>query len=182
VAAGVADLDQAILLSVYDADTIGGVGVVMIALTILGSGWTAFGLVPLFFHRRSRRPAIALGVVILAQSVVVWATKAAVQRVRPWKALDLHPAFGMPMDYSFPSGHAAGCFSVFAFATTLLLARWPSRARYPTVAALAAVACGIALSRVYLGAHYPSDVLAGALIGGAIGFAGARFYLAGAAG
>jgi hypothetical protein len=65
---------------------------------------------------------------------------------------------------SFPSGHATGAFAL----ATVFACQYP-RIAIPCYTA----ATGIALSRVYLGRHYPSDVLAGALIG----FAAAKLTL-----
>jgi membrane-associated phospholipid phosphatase len=50
-----------------------------------------------------------------------------------------------------------------------------------TIVALMAVATSIGLSRVYLGVHFPGDVAAGAILGGAIGTLGGRAYSRGAA-
>ena len=68
----------------------------------------------------------------------------------------------LPGTYSFPSGHAAvsfACATVLALAVPRL--RWP----------LYALAALIAFSRVYVGVHFPFDVLAGAVIGVAIAIA-----------
>jgi undecaprenyl-diphosphatase len=79
-------------------------------------------------------------------------------------------------DPSFPSGHAAGAFA-FAGFLAMELVREPRR-RSPRnwllVGVLFTVALGIALSRVVLGVHFPSDVTAGAAIGGLIGAATSR--------
>jgi undecaprenyl-diphosphatase len=69
-----------------------------------------------------------------------------------------------PSSFSFPSGHAMGSAGVLGSLVVLLFALGVPRA-YRVLAALlcAAVVIGIALSRVYFGVHYPSDVLGGQL-------------------
>lgn len=66
--------------------------------------------------------------------------------------------------YSFPSAHASSSFACSVLASTAALAFAPSMA--PVVIALNfLIACGIALSRVVVGVHYPSDVAVGACFG-----------------
>jgi membrane-associated phospholipid phosphatase len=80
--------------------------------------------------------------------------KLAVRRPRP--VLEgLPPLGGAPSSLSFPSAHA---FSSFAVATAMVRVD-------PATAAALLVAAAIALGRPYLGMHYPSDVLAGAVLG-----------------
>lgn len=83
--------------------------------------------------------------------------KSAFQRARP--------AFEEPLvtlaTYSFPSGHAAAATVWWGFALVWLFAHHSGRAGRALGSALAVTLVGLtALSRVYLGAHYPSDVLA----------------------
>jgi decaprenylphosphoryl-5-phosphoribose phosphatase len=87
-----------------------------------------------------------------------YAVKLAVKRPRP--VLEgLPPLGGAPSSLSFPSAHAA---SSFAVATAMT--------RVDSLGALAFVlALALSLGRPYLGMHYPSDVLAGALLGVALG-------------
>jgi membrane-associated phospholipid phosphatase len=150
----------------------------MIALTLIGGGWSALVLLPMLWHRRTRRFAGALAAAIIAQAVLVWAIKRAVGRVRPWIALGLPAPPGAPHDGSFPSGHAAGSFCVAAFLAVALPAVWPAapaRARLVAAGALVFAAL-VALSRVYLGAHFPSDALSGALLGALCGALAGELY------
>lgn len=95
----------------------------------------------------------AVGVAYLANVAV----KAIVRRQRP--IVEGLPALvETPTRLSFPSSHAAASFAA-ARAYSVLL---PARPLY-------AVATVMAASRVYLGVHYPSDVLAGAALGAGVG-------------
>jgi membrane-associated phospholipid phosphatase len=87
-----------------------------------------------------------------------YAIKLAVRRPRP--VLEgLPPLGGAPSSLSFPSAHAT---SSFAVATAMVRVD-------PAMAGAFVVAIALSLGRPYLGMHYPSDVLAGAFIGVALG-------------
>jgi undecaprenyl-diphosphatase len=139
---------------------------VILGVTFLGSGWMMLALFPLFFTKMRAR-ALTLIVTLTVTSGIVATAKALGGRVRPCHGLAWMEALpiALPTDPSFPSGHAAGSF---AFATFVLATH--RRAGM----ALAALATLVAISRVALGVHYPSDVLAGALLGAALGWSGAR--------
>ena len=141
-------------------------------LTVVGGGWALVALVP-FLARQSTRVATAwLLAAITAQSALVSILKALVGRVRPCDALGWCVPLGVasPGGGSFPSGHAAGSFAFAAFVAV----------RAPRWAAPAFVwAALVAWSRCVLGVHYPSDVLAGALLGSAVGLGFARASLRG---
>jgi undecaprenyl-diphosphatase len=114
----------------------------------------------------------------------VWGLKRVVGRTRPWVELHLPTPFMRPSDFSFPSGHAAGCFCVAAFLALALPVAWPdARRRAQAVVVLAgSLAVLIALSRVYLGAHFPGDVVAGAVLGACVGGLAGGLYARGRSG
>ncbi len=117
---------------------------------------TAFEAAALLVLGR-RRDALRLLVVMAAAAVVNNAVKFAVARARP------DPFFGdLPSSYSFASGHALYAACVYGVIGSLIAAEMP-RAWQRTVVlgAMLALVGGIGLSRVYLGVHYPTDVIAG---------------------
>ena len=113
--------------------------------------------------RRCPRAAIAAGAAIGAAALAVTALKELFDRARPSLADPTIDAVGLvPASDSFPSGHAAT-----AFAAAVAVGLVHPRLRRP----LLALATIVAISRVYLGVHYLSDVLAGAALGAAFGLA-----------
>jgi membrane-associated phospholipid phosphatase len=119
-----------------------------------GAVWLAIGAGGWVLDPR-RRPAWGRATATVAAAYALnTALKLLVRRRRPQLA-DLPPLVGTPTQLSFPSAHAAT-----GFAGALAY----SRLGLPA-APLYALAVSLALSRVYLGVHYPSDVLAGALLG-----------------
>ena len=84
--------------------------------------------------------------------------KALFGRPRPdlWMPLIPEPTL------SFPSGHAT---TAMAVASALMILAWPTKWRWLSVAGGAAFTLCVGLSRIYLGVHYPSDVVAGWCVG-----------------
>ncbi|MFE7037436.1 bifunctional phosphatase PAP2/diacylglycerol kinase family protein [Streptomyces sp. NPDC057621] len=108
---------------------------------------------------RARRAAVrGIASLALASATINTVGKRSVRRPRP--RLDAVPVMRQlkrqPITTSFPSGHSA---SAAAFATGVALESGPLGA------VVAPVAAAVALSRIYTGAHFPSDVLAGAAFG-----------------
>jgi membrane-associated phospholipid phosphatase len=128
-----------------------------------GLVWIAVGVVAAVWLRRPLAFLVLLAAVF-ASSAADNVLKSAIGRARPPLAdARVHPLIALPHDSSMPSGHAT-----MAFAGAVVLAAVLPRARW----ALLGLAAGVALSRVYLGVHYPSDVIAGGLLGAAIGGVG----------
>jgi undecaprenyl-diphosphatase len=162
----------------------GGWLALMSVLTVIGSGWGALMVLPLFASPRTRRFAGSLTAVLASTSVVVFVLKAIIQRKRPYLVVPgVHARiFEAPTDFSFPSGHAAGSFAFATFVAVVLVSHAMgeprSRKRRVALSAVALVmALGIALSRCALGVHFPGDILAGALLGASFGALGARWHL-----
>lgn len=113
--------------------------------------------------RRGRIAAVGLLLLILVTDQVnAKIIKEIVQRVRPCNTLpNVRTPLGCNGTFSFPSSHAVNNFAA-AFFTYMLFPKlkW----------ALFITASLIAISRVYVGVHYPSDILGGAIIGSAFGY------------
>jgi undecaprenyl-diphosphatase len=111
------------------------------------------------FHRLRHKRALALFLLtMLGSTVLLVALKTAFHRARPEAFFD----FALPDSYSFPSGHSLSSFCFYGILAWLTTARMKNRTAKIAVWTLAALLIYlIGLSRVYLGVHYPSDVLAG---------------------
>lgn len=94
--------------------------------------------------------------------LLTFALKTAISRPRP----DVVPRLVEVSGYSYPSGHSLASASFYLLAMFLAwrsYPRWSHRAVW--LAAAAAFIAGIGFSRIYLGVHYPSDVVSGVLLG-----------------
>jgi membrane-associated phospholipid phosphatase len=123
-----------------------------------GAVWVAIGVVLALIDPDRREEWLICAVLGPVAIVLNYGIKLMVKRPRP--VLDgLPPLGGAPSSLSFPSAHA---LSSFAVATAMF------RVDPATAGALVA-ALAISLCRPYLGMHYPSDVLVGALLGIVLG-------------
>ena len=149
-------------------------------VTNLGSGWfiTPIVIVTIaaLLYARRRRAALILALCNIGVVVLVAAIKDEVGRPRPPTATRLVAAHGP----AFPSGHSA---QAVAFYGALAWLAWelgqPRRTRVWACCVAATIAFAVGLSRVYLGVHWPSDVLSGWLLGigwltALVGFSSAR--------
>jgi undecaprenyl-diphosphatase len=134
----------------------------MFAITSMGNSGLALVAilaVGIFLYVRWYRATIWLLITLAGATVLDLSLKFAFHRTRPT------PYFGaLPRTYSFPSGHALYSFCFYGVLAGLLVDRTRSlllRIIIWSVAALLVLAIGI--SRIYLGVHYPTDVLGGYL-------------------
>jgi undecaprenyl-diphosphatase len=130
----------------------------------LGAIWIACVLVLSVLTRRGTLRGIVLVVLValttLAADSASFAVKDAVHRTRPFDAHpEIDPLYTVHSS-SFPAGHAATAFAGAVLLSYVLPRAWPL---------FVGLALAIGYSRVYVGVHYPGDVLGGAAIGAAVG-------------
>ena len=135
---------------------------VMVAISWLGSAGLALVIIValiVFLRLKWRRAAIWLLLTMAGGLILELAFKSAFHRLRPIPFFD-----AVPHTYSFPSGHSLMSFCIYGVLAGLLSHRIRSRVRRAVVWIIAIVlVAAIGLSRIYLGVHYPSDVVAGYL-------------------
>ncbi len=128
-----------------------------------------FGI--LWVRRRALRPLVGMAAVLVLGPLASDIGRIVVKRPRP-----LVGATALPGGFSFPSGHAAGAAAAFAFLGYLGI-RATSRLRTHIAIALSAgiAILGVGYSRVVLGFHWTSDVLAGTVLGLVVAVAAATW-------
>lgn len=153
--------DSGILLWIQDSLRAAWLSPVVIGITHLGDSGALWILVTLALlcFRRTRKLgltcalAMIIGLVVTNLAIKNWAA-----RVRPYEAIEaLERIIEAQKDWSFPSGHTTNSFAC----AWVLFRRAPKKYGVPALV-LAAL---IALSRLYVGVHYPTDVLGGLVIG-----------------
>ena len=120
--------------------------------------WLTIGVAMALIDSGQREEWLRAGILGPLAIGINFAVKLLVRRARP-KLDELPPLGGAPSSLSFPSAHATA-----SFACATAMTRIDSAA-----AALFALAALIAAGRPYLGMHYPSDVLGGAILGTLLG-------------
>ena len=146
-----------------------------VGLDFLGSTWVTLPVMILvgayLAWRRRWEGVMYWGLSMLLSQALIGTTKAAYERPRP--PLSLVETTG----FSFPSGHAVAGAAIFVALVIVLVPAGPRRRNLEMLAAAFAVIMG--LSRVYLRAHWFSDVVAGVALGAAIavGVAVAMHYV-----
>ena len=140
----------------------------MTAYTSLGNAGILFiviSVLMLMFRKTCRSGLTALGGMGLGLLITNLTVKPLIARPRPWVVMKGFETLVRSSDMnSFPSGHTCAAFAFAAALCCTLPWKWGK-------AAAAAAACMMGFSRLYVGVHFPTDVLAGGLIGTLCGLA-----------
>lgn len=156
-----ATLEESILLGIQSDLRNECLTPVFIFITRLGNGgfiWI-LGSILLLAPKKTRKIGV-MAVAALICSVLIdnVMLKNAVARTRPYEVIEgLTSLVGVQKDFSFPSGHTGSSFA----AAVVMFRGLPKKFGVPALI----LAFLIGFSRLYVGVHYPTDVLGGALIG-----------------
>lgn len=156
-------LDQAILQAIYAKSTpfwdtffltvthLGGVaGVIVITAALIGA----------LVYKKKYRYALLVGLGVGGAALINIIMKLFFERTRP----DLWEQLVVETSFSFPSGHS---MASAALAFSIIAVFWHTKYRVLAAIAAAVYMLVIGFSRLYLGVHYPTDVLAGWVVSGA---------------
>ena len=155
------NLDGGFLLFLQDSIRNPILNSIMIFITSLGNGgmiWIAATLL-LLIPKKTRKVGIMSGAALLLSLLINNnLIKNIVQRPRPFVTFtDLQIIIPTPSEFSFPSGHTSSSFA----AAAVFYRHLPKRLGIPSVV----LAGLIGFSRLYVGVHYPTDVIAGVVMG-----------------
>ena len=138
----------------------------------LGNETTIFGIafiaMIIFAYRKRLPDAIGLAVSVFGSAGVLFVLKELVARARPSGPF---PAY-IETSFSFPSGHATLSIALYAFLLWAVYDAMPPLWKKMALSSASILILAIGFSRLYLGVHYLSDVLAGYLLGGIFVFLG----------
>ncbi len=106
-------------------------------------------------------PAVFLLLASAGQATLYWAASRVIGRARP--TIEALATTDLPAQASLPSGHVAAAVATYGAIALLIMAWTRVRARYAALAFAVLAALGVAISRVYLAVHHPTDVIASLL-------------------
>ncbi len=139
---------------------------IFLLISLFGN-WKFLGVLSLLVSLKDRGLGKVMLLTLLVTATLVFPLKLAINDGRPWAEHgEIRGVGGEEPSGSFPSGHAA-----FAFAYFVVLSKRKHTRSLFTLAIL------VAFSRLYLGQHYPLDILGGALIGSFSGYLIGRFFI-----
>lgn len=152
-------INDSITSAVKIVTHLGDKGIIWIALVLLL-------LIPKKTRKYALLTIVALGLTYCVNNLFL---KNYIDRTRPYETFDaVQRLIAKQHDASFPSGHAASSF----VAAVSFYIYFPKKIGIPAII----LAIGIALSRLYVGVHYPGDILAGAIIGSLFAWLVSRIY------
>jgi membrane-associated phospholipid phosphatase len=156
---------DAALASLVHASTAGWLTDLLFAVSKLASSGFILAVMALaagfLVARRHWHGAAALVVSVVATQALVGLAKPLVERPRP----EGDAAMVEPSGFSFPSAHSASAVALYLMLALIAASLFDRRLRTVAYLGAGAVVALVGLSRIYLGAHYPTDVLAGWLTG-----------------
>ena len=159
---GLLNLDGGILIWLQETVRGSLLTPLLVFYTHLGDSgmlWIAMSVLLLCFKKTRKAGAVSLLALLLSLILTNGILKHLVARTRPWLTVEgLVPLIAEHDPNSFPSGHTSASFAAASAWCRTLPRRWMKVA----AVVLAAV---MASSRLYVGVHFPSDVLAGVLVG-----------------
>ena len=151
------DFDLPLLAFAHEAAN-AGLDRILVVVTHLGYEWFVVPvdvlLVLVLAWKRRVREGLFAALALGGSALLNLAAKQVFARARP----DLWASIAPEQTFSFPSGHAMGAMTL---AWVAVLLAWRTRWRWPVVLLAVPFALLVGLSRVYLGVHFPSDILAG---------------------
>lgn len=129
-----------------------------------GALWILLALLLLAYKPSRPMGVTVLGALLLSLLVSNGLLKNLIARARPFNFVSLPMLVPPPTDFSFPSGHTSAAFATLG--VFLIIKPWRHHKGYLlATGAIAVIAIGMAFSRLYLFVHFPTDILAGAIIG-----------------
>lgn len=165
--------DQWTLHSLYALRTIADTQIA-IGISELGSIWTIVGItaiiVLLFVRVQKYAEAASLASVVALTGGIVAGLKYLTHRARPDAFFQAYPEHW----YSFPSWHATATMAVALFIALTLPSAFRGWRRHLVHFLLALLVLAVGFTRMYLGVHYATDVLAGWMLGALIAYVGIR--------
>ena len=155
------NLDVGFLLFLQDSVRNPILNSIMIFITSLGNGgmlWIA-ATVLLMIPKKTRKVGLMSAIALLGSLIINNnLIKNLVQRPRPFRTFpELQIIIPTPSEFSFPSGHTSSSFA----AAAVFYRHLPKKLGVPSVV----LAGLIGFSRLYVGVHYPTDVIAGVIMG-----------------
>ena len=158
------EIDGSILLWIQDNLRCPVLDWIMKCVTRLGNSgmiWISCVVIMLLFKKSRHTGTLTIFAMLINLLVSNLLLKNLVARTRPYDAvLGLESIIGRISEYSFPSGHASHSFA----AAVVIFMLMPKKIGIPSLI----LATLISFSRIYIGVHYPTDIIAGALIGSII--------------